>query len=116
MKYFTDAFAKYAVFRGRANRAQFWVFALLTWFITGLAVGLTGGQAADGSVSMIAYIIGLVFTLPMISVTIRRLHDSNRSGWWWWIGFVPLIGQIWMFILLVLSGTDGPNKYGPQPR
>lgn len=116
MRYFTDAFSKYAVFRGRADRAQFWVFILIVWIITGLAVWLTGGRAADGSVSFIAYLVGLVFLLPTVSVTVRRLHDTNRTGWWWWISLVPFIGQIWLLILLVLAGTPGPNRYGPQPR
>lgn len=116
MKYFTDAFAKYAVFRGRANRRQFWIFLLFAWLINALVIWLTGGYDDMGNVSFFAWLTGAVFILPTLSVTVRRLHDTDRSGWWWWIGAVPLIGQIWLFILLVLPGTYGPNRYGSMPR
>lgn len=116
MKYLTDAFAKYAVFNGRANRAQFWFFMLWMWVITGLITLFTGGRSADGSVSFVAWLAGVVFFLPSLAVLVRRLHDTNRSGWWFWINFLPLIGQIWLFILLILPGTPGPNRYGSPMR
>lgn len=116
MTYFTDALKKYAVFRGRADRAQFWVFILISWILTALVTWLTGGRAADGSVSLLAWLVGAFFVLPTLAVTVRRLHDTDRSGWWWWIGIVPFIGQIWLFVLMVLPGTPGPNRYGGHSR
>ncbi len=115
MKYLTNAFAKYFVFQGRANRAQFWFFMLWAWVITGLVTALTGGKGADGSVSFLAWLTGAVFFFPSWAITVRRLHDTNRSGWWILINFVPLIGQIWLFILLILGGTLGPNRFGQKP-
>lgn len=114
MSYFTDALRKYAVFQGRTSRARFWVFILLVWIIASLVVWLTGGRNAYGEVSLVAYLVGLFFALPVLSATVRRLHDTNHSGWWWWISIVPLIGQIWLFILLVLPSTPGINRFGAK--
>lgn len=115
MKYLTNAFANYLVFQGRANRVQFWFFMLWAWVITGLVTALTGGKGPGGSVSFLAWLVGAVFFFPSWAVTVRRLHDTNRSGWWILLNFVPLIGQIWLFILLILAGTPGPNRYGIRP-
>jgi uncharacterized membrane protein YhaH (DUF805 family) len=54
--------------------------------------------------------------IPTIAVTVRRLHDSNHRGWWWWIGFVPVIGWIWLLVLLCLDSTPGQNRFGPNPK
>jgi uncharacterized membrane protein YhaH (DUF805 family) len=53
--------------------------------------------------------------LPSISVTVRRLHDTDHSGWWWWIGLIPLVGIIVLIVWWATPGTRGPNKYGEDP-
>jgi len=53
--------------------------------------------------------------LPSIGVGIRRLHDTNRTGWWLLVSLVPLVGWIWIIVLLALAGDEGPNRYGPPP-
>jgi uncharacterized membrane protein YhaH (DUF805 family) len=58
----------------------------------------------------------VVSIIPSIAVTVRRLHDTNKSGWWYFINFVPFIGPIWLFILMVQEGNVGDNQYGTDPK
>lgn len=110
---------KYATFRGRAPRSEywwFWTFYVLTEFVTMIVFGFIGYLCGDVAGMMIAGYIGaflssLMLFLPMLSVFVRRLHDTNHSGWWYFIAFVPLIGGIWILVLL-LTDSDEENEYG----
>ncbi|HEX2526997.1 MAG TPA: DUF805 domain-containing protein [Geminicoccus sp.] len=104
-------FSKYATFRGRASRSEFWYFSL---FIVLVMIGATILDAAlfPHGRSLFPSILGLVILLPSIAVLVRRLHDTDRSGWWYWISFVPLIGTIVLFVFAVQRGTPGQNSYG----
>ncbi len=131
---------KYATFSGRASRSEYWWYSLFNFIVAmvclaaGLALGaLFGGAAAmqggDSALDLgvagfgigflIGYLILLIFALatlvPSIAVTMRRLHDSGRSGWWYLISFVPYVGGIVLFIFMLLEGQPGENKYGPAP-
>jgi uncharacterized membrane protein YhaH (DUF805 family) len=116
-----DCYKKYAVFRGRARRKEFWLFML--FFLLGMYIPsvLFGGSmfAPDPSgVVLVGLGLWVLFMLvniiPAISVSVRRLHDVDKSGWWYWIGLVPLIGLIILFFY-VQKGTVGANKFGPDP-
>ena len=120
-------FAKYATFQGRASRSEFWYFALFglgCYVIASIidnALGTTF-KIPDGSGGMrsmgygYAYaLVGLGLFLPNLSVMVRRLHDKNRSGWWYWIILVPLIGIILVLVWFCSRGTQGPNDYGHDP-
>ena len=110
---------KYATFRGRAPRSEylwFWTFYVLTEFVTMIVFGVIVYLCGDVAGMMIAGYIGaflssLMLFLPMLSVFVRRLHDTNHSGWWYFIAFVPLIGGIWLLVLL-LTDSDEENEYG----
>lgn len=110
---------KYATFRGRAPRSEywwFWTFYVLTEFVTMIVFGFIGYLCGDVAGMMIAGYIGaflssLMLFLPMLSIFVRRLHDTNHSGWWYFIAFVPLIGGIWLLVLL-LTDSDEENEYG----
>lgn len=110
---------KYATFRGRAPRSEywwFWTFYVLTEFVTMIVFGFIGYLCGDVAGMMVAGYIGaflssLMLFLPMLSVFVRRLHDTNHSGWWYFIAFVPLIGGIWLLVLL-LTDSDEENEYG----
>lgn len=111
MHWYTDVIRKYAVFDGRAGRPEYWWFALINFVISVvLDVVLRGaaGQAIGG-------LYGLAVLLPSIGVAIRRLHDTNRTGWWILVGLIPIVGWIWIIVLLALAGDSGPNSYGPPP-
>lgn len=110
---------KYATFRGRAPRSEywwFWTFCILAELVTTLVFGFIGFLCGDETGMMIAGYIGaflssLMLFLPMLSVLVRRLHDTNHSGWWYFIAFVPLVGGIWLLVLL-LTDSDEENEYG----
>lgn len=119
MNYYLDVLKKYAVFEGRARRKEYWFFVLFNFLIgVGLGIidnviGLSGEGAAGGLLSMIYTLAVLV---PSIAVAVRRLHDTDHSGWWLLIGFVPLIGIIVLFIFMVLDSQPGDNRFGPNPK
>jgi uncharacterized membrane protein YhaH (DUF805 family) len=106
---------KYATFSGRAKRMEYWLFFLfymLMIFIGGLIDGLLGTYDLEVEFFLFMFIFGSLLSIPLLSVHIRRLHDINKSGYWWFIIFVPLIGFFWSIILSCLSGTKGANDFG----
>jgi uncharacterized membrane protein YhaH (DUF805 family) len=112
MHWYTDVLKKYAVFGGRASRQEFWMFVLFNFIvqviISGIDAFITGG--------IIAAIYTLAVLLPAIGVSIRRLHDTDRSGWWLLLSFVPFIGIIVLIIFYVLDSTPGSNRFGDNPK
>ena len=119
MNWYIAVLKKYAVFDGRARRKEYWffvlfniIFALVLAFIDGM-VGTFNPESGYG---VLSGIYGLAVFIPGIAVSIRRLHDTDRSGWWILICLIPLIGAIWLLILFVLDGTAGQNQYGPDPK
>jgi uncharacterized membrane protein YhaH (DUF805 family) len=112
---------KYATFGGRARRAEFWWFALFYGVILTVAsiadVAIFGlGRGFGGSgLGLFGGLAGLAFVIPNLAVSMRRLHDLDRSGWWLLIGIIPLIGGIILFIWFCSRGTQGPNTYGEDP-
>lgn len=109
-------FSKYVTWQGRAPRSEYWWFFLFTMligivfamFVT-LAIGLNAETIG------LMYLPTLVTFLPSLSVLVRRLHDTNRSGWWYWLILVPLVGPIIMLVWMCSKGTVGPNDYGEDP-
>ncbi|NDV98299.1 DUF805 domain-containing protein [Salipiger sp. PrR002] len=122
--------SKYVTFSGRAARSEFWWFALFVYG-GGLLLGLldlalfgqtttvtTETSAAVSSQTQFApfsSVFGLLVVLPYISVTVRRLHDTDRSGWWYWLALIPLIGIIVLIVWLASKGTPGRNRFGEEP-
>jgi len=131
-------FSNYASFQGRASRSEFWWFYLfmiianvviaIPYYI-GLAQSAGSmttdpmtGEMTGGSLSGLAIfgiillaIWGLATIIPIISVSVRRLHDGGRSGWWWWLNLLCFIGPIIVLIFYILPGTPGPNRFGEGP-
>ena len=108
---------RYAKFSGRARRKEYWLFVLAFTVLNLLAVAIdTAGsfdQSSDPGLFSSIVILGLL--IPSLAVTVRRLHDTNRSGWWVLIIFIPLIGPIFLLVLLCLKGDEGENQFGPNP-
>jgi uncharacterized membrane protein YhaH (DUF805 family) len=100
-------------FSGRSPRAEYWYFTLFTTLIS------VGAFIVDAiglnSSPIVATIANLAFFLPSLSVLVRRLHDVDRSGWWFWLVFIPIVGWVILFVWLVSSGTRGVNRFGPNP-
>jgi uncharacterized membrane protein YhaH (DUF805 family) len=110
--------SKYAVFSGRARRSEFWWFVLfniLVSIVASIIDAILGTDWSTGS-GLISLIVGLALFIPYLAVAVRRLHDTDRSGWWILIGLIPLIGFIVLLIFTVQDGTPGPNKHGASPK
>jgi uncharacterized membrane protein YhaH (DUF805 family) len=111
-------FSKYFTPSGRARRSEYWFFSLF-FFIASVVAGLIDGALGFGigaGQGVIWAITCLVFLIPGIMVAIRRLHDLDRTGWWLLIAFVPVVGSIVLLVFYVMSGTEGPNRFGPDPK
>jgi uncharacterized membrane protein YhaH (DUF805 family) len=104
-------FKKSFVWEGRASRAEFWWFELAQALIV-IAALIIDQIIGTGFLYIIA-VIALI--LPSIAVFIRRLHDTDRTGWWFWIYLLPVIGLIVLLVFTLTGGDEGDNKYGPNP-
>ena len=118
MKYYLLALRRYAQFAGRSNRSEYWYFILFhfLFLIAALILDSTLGMAfADTPYGIIYMVYALALAVPSLSVGVRRLHDIGKSGWYVLLGLIPLIGGIWLIVLMVKRGDPGENKYGPDP-
>jgi uncharacterized membrane protein YhaH (DUF805 family) len=119
MHWFLLALKKYAMFSGRSQRAEYWYFTLFyTLIVLALSFvdGLTGAFSEAYGVGLLSGLFMLAMLLPSLAVTVRRLHDTDRTGWWVLILLAPLIGVIVLIVFLVLDGTSGDNRYGSNPK
>ncbi|RIV86388.1 DUF805 domain-containing protein [Aurantiacibacter xanthus] len=133
---------KYAQFSGRSRRKEFWMFALLNMIVyavvfalIGVTSGFSGFVTADpdnilavysamfSGVGTLLLVWALAVFIPSIAVTVRRLHDHDMSGWWYlgftvlsMIPFIGVIASIAFLVILVLPGTQGANRFGPDPK
>lgn len=116
---FVTAFRRYADFSGRSRRREFWGFMLvyilgcIALAIADVALGLFSGDIGLG---LLSGLFVLVLLVPSFAVTIRRLHDIDRSGWWYLVGFVPLVGGIVLLVFSLRDGTPGSNRFGENPK
>ena len=104
---------KYADFRGRAPRSEYWWFVLF-YMLVYLAVALVG-VVSDTLAGIVQFVVWLGLLVPSIAVAVRRLHDTDRSGWWLLIALIPVIGTIVLIVFTVQRGTPGDNRFGPDP-
>jgi uncharacterized membrane protein YhaH (DUF805 family) len=106
-----DGFDHYVKFDGRASRPAYW-----WWFLFAVLVGVVA-NIIDLAIGAYVFsgLTGLALLLPNLSVSIRRLHDTNRSGWWILIVLIPLIGWIVLLVFYLQDSDPAPNNYGPPP-
>jgi len=134
----STCFSKYATFQGRARRSEFWYYYLFIIIVNAvlsipLSIALMSAGTHEEIVNgvketvpnslnafgvimlIIVGIWALAILLPTLSVMVRRLHDADHSGWWWWINLV-CFGWIVLLIFWVSEGTRGANRFGPDPK
>ena len=111
MNYYTEPLKKYAVFSGRASRAEYWYFSLFNFviaFVLGLIEGGLG-VALESDDSVLANIYSLAVLIPSLAVGVRRMHDIDKSGWY-------ILIPLYNLVLALYDGTEGDNKYGSDPK
>ena len=116
---------RYADFQGRSRRKEYWMFALLVFLcyiplgiIGALTGGFSGGPAGHGSIifSLLVLVFALAIFVPALAVQVRRFHDQDKSGWFVLLGLIPFVGGLVVLVFMLLEGTRGPNKFGPDPK
>lgn len=117
MNYYSICLSKFADFSGRARRREYWTFALVNGLIALilLILGLAFGEDSPASNIMVT-IFYLIMLVPNLSVSVRRLHDIGKSGWWLFIGFIPLIGSLLLLVWSLMDSEPGENQYGENPK
>jgi uncharacterized membrane protein YhaH (DUF805 family) len=118
MNWYLEALRKYAVFSGRARRTEYWMFLLVN-LIIGVILGAfegIAGIAPESDQAVLATLYGLAVFLPSLTVGVRRLHDTDRTGWWLLISLVPIIGAIVLLVFMVQDSQPTENQYGPNPK
>lgn len=98
-------FKHFADFSGRATRSEFW-----WWFLFSIIIGLLS------LIPVIGWLLAIIMFLPNLSMQVRRLHDTGRSGWYWLLAFIPLIGFICLLVFYLQDSKPGENEYGPNPK
>jgi len=111
---------RYADFSGRSRRKEYWMFIL------GYVIALVVAMAVEGVLGLsgmvggiygpITLLLILALLVPAIAVQVRRFHDQDKSGWFVLLAFIPIIGSIAVLVFMCLSGTDGPNRFGNDPK
>jgi uncharacterized membrane protein YhaH (DUF805 family) len=113
MNWYLEVLKKYAVFSGRARRTEYWMFVLINVIV---AIVLAVIDAVLGTHGVLGGIYSLAVLIPGIAVTVRRLHDTDRTGWWVLIALVPVIGVIVLLVFLLQDSQPGANQFGPNPK
>ena len=116
---YVSAMKKYATFSGRAPRKEFWMFTLIYLiiaFVAGIIDAAVFGSTPDGdTIGIVGAIVALAHLIPSIAVSVRRLHDIGRTGWWVLIAFIPIIGMIVLIVFFCFGSEEGENRFGPNP-
>ena len=123
MNWYLKCFKQYSDFSGRARRTEFWMFNLFTLIVLficifcdvflGFESFYNDPEFVKGPITSIYFLFSL---LPGLSVIVRRLHDVGKSGWFYFLALIPIIGPIWLFVLLVTDSQPGENKWGTNPK
>jgi uncharacterized membrane protein YhaH (DUF805 family) len=114
MNYYKSVLKKYTVFDGRAQRAEYWYFVLYNLIIS-IILNIISFIIKD-KINILGVIYSLAVLLPGLAVAVRRLHDVGKSGWMLFISLIPLVGTIWLIVLMVRDSEPLENKYGPNPK
>ncbi|GGK10991.1 DUF805 domain-containing protein [Deinococcus malanensis] len=111
----------YADFKGRARRREYWMFVLVNFIITVVLTtvdSLAGLRLGEGpqTVGILSAVYALAVLIPGLALSVRRLHDTGRSGWWVLLALVPIVGAIVLLVFYVFESQPGSNKWGPNPK
>ncbi|MDR0814938.1 MAG: DUF805 domain-containing protein [Bacteroidales bacterium] len=113
MEWYLKVWKQYADFSGRARRKEFWMFVLFN-LLAGIVLGILSLIPVLGIILYVGYMLAII--VPVLALTVRRLHDVGRSGWWYFIGLIPLVGSIILLVWSCTNSQSGDNKWGANPK
>lgn len=113
--YYVKCFQSFWVFDGRARRCEYWGFVLYNGLVSFILIFILYLLLPVSIASAIYDLYNLIIFLPGLAVAVRRMHDIDKSGWYVLIALIPIVGILIALFLDCRKGTDGPNKYGPDP-
>ena len=122
MNWYLKVLKQYADFSGRARRKEYWMFTLFNMIIIFvlmliIAIGVATKSSALSVIGMILYCIyNLALIVPILAVCVRRLHDVGKSGWFYFIGFIPFVGIIILLVWFCTDSQAGENEWGANPK
>jgi len=119
VNWYREALRKYATFEGRARRREYWyfVFGNFLAMIALMTVDLTIGTFNEtAEIGLFSGLFTLAILIPSFAVTVRRLHDTDRSGWWVLISFIPILGTLVLLVFTLLDSQPGANRFGANPK
>jgi uncharacterized membrane protein YhaH (DUF805 family) len=119
MKLYREVWKKYAQFHGRAPRTEFWYFIFFNTLISlgaGLIDMLLKTQIRHAGLGLLSGLFDLAVIVPSLASGVRRLHDAGKSGWYFFIGLLPLVGTVVLLVFLCRDSVPGENRYGPNPK
>ena len=120
MNWFLDALKnKYATFEGRARRKEYWFYVLfyvLSIIVLAIVDNATGTLNEEVGLGLLSGLFVVATFVPTLAVTVRRLHDTDRSGWWVLLEFLPIIGGLVLLVFTLLDSQPGANRFGPNPK
>lgn len=114
MNWYLNVLKNYAVIDGRARRTEYWMFALIN-FIVIFILSIIDAMIFREGVQVLMWVYQLAVLVPAIAVAIRRLHDIDKSGYWYLLIFIPILGWLVLLFFACTPGTSGQNTYGPDP-
>ncbi len=117
MEWYLKCLRQYADFKGRARRKELWMYILFNALFSFVAVFIDGiiGTSNESGLGLFSGLYTLAVIIPSFAVCVRRLHDIGKSGWWYFIGLIPLLGII-LFIWFCKEGEPGENQWGKNPK
>ena len=113
MNWYLGCWKKYAEFAGRARRQEFWMFVLFNLLVS-IAVGIVDGIL--GTSGALGGLYSLAVLIPSLAVAVRRLHDTDRCGWWLLLPLIPLVGGIILLVFFCIESKPGSNRFGANPK
>lgn len=119
MKWFLLSWIRAGDFQGRSRRTEYWMFNLINCVVvfgSSLIIEWMASESATRTLLTIPIAYVVISTVPSLSCTVRRLHDVDKSGWWYFISLVPLIGGVYLLVLMCTDGDSGTNRFGTSPK
>jgi uncharacterized membrane protein YhaH (DUF805 family) len=121
VNWYFEVLGKYAEFGGRARRMEYWMFTLVSFVVSiliGFGVGFVGGMLGldRTMITILSFAYSVAVLIPSLAVSVRRLHDTGRSGWWLLIVVVPIVGAIVLLVFSLQDSEQGTNAYGRNPK